>query len=177
MIAKREYAKAIFMLAIEENSCEDVLLDLRAAVGAVKENDRYLDLLDTPALSKEERLSLIDGAFSSLDGSVVNLIKILSEKRSSRLIPEILKEYEALYDERFNILRVEAISARPMTDAQISALKEKLEREKGKAVVISNSVDKGILGGLKLRFSGIQLDGSLKTRLDKIDASLKNVIV
>ena len=177
MIARIEYAKALFMLAEENGSCDATLLDLRAAVTAVSENEGYLDLLDTPALPKEEKLALADKAFSSLSEYVLNLIKILSEKRMSRLLPEILKEFEALYDEKFGILRVEAISARPMSDSQLSLLKEKLEREKQKTVIITNSVNPEILGGLKLRFSGVQLDGSIKTRLDKIEASLKNVIV
>ena len=177
MIARIEYAKALFMLAEEENACEKILADLRSAVAAVKENEGYLALLDTPALAKEEKLQLVDEAFASLEESVINLIKILCEKRMTRELPEILKEYELLYDEKFGILRVEAVSARPMSDLQIAALKAKLEKEKQKTVVITNTVKPEILGGLKLRFSGIQLDGSLKTRLDKIEESLKNVIV
>ena len=177
MIAELEYAKALFMLAEEENTCETTLLDLRAVIAAVKENESYLELLDTPALSKEEKLSLIDEAFSSISVSVVNFIKILCEKRLVRILPSVLKEYEALYDEKFGILRVEAISARPMSREQLDTLREKLEKEKQKTVVLTNTVKPEILGGLKLRFSGVQLDGSLKTRLDKIEASLKNVIV
>ena len=177
MIARLEYAKALFMLAEEEGTCEKVLNDLKVAVAAVKENESYLELLDTPALPKEEKLKLVDEAFVSLSETVVNLIKILCEKRSARLLPDVLKEYEALNDEKFGILRVEAESARPMTDEQIARLKEKLEKEKNKTVIITNTVNPDILGGLKLRFSGIQLDGSLKTRLDKLEASLKNVIV
>ncbi len=177
MIAKREYAKALFMLAEENSACDRVLLDLRIAVNAVLENKNYLELLDTPALSKDEKISLISDAFSSLDESVSSLIKILCEKRMSRILPEILKEYELLYDEKFGILKVEAVSARPMSEEQLTALKEKLEKERQKTVIITNKVDTEMLGGLKLRFSGIQLDGSLKTRLDKIEASLKSAIV
>lgn len=177
MIAKNEYAKALFMLSEEEESCEKTLLDLKIAVTAISENKSYLDLLDTPALAKEEKLALIDAAFSSLSESIVNLLKILCQKRLARLLPDILKEYEVLYDEKFGILRVEAISARPMSCEQISALKTKLEAEKSKTVIIKNTVKPEILGGIQLRYSGIQLDGSLKTRLDKIEASLKSVIV
>jgi F-type H+-transporting ATPase subunit delta len=177
MIAELEYAKALFMLAEEEDTCEATLLDLRTVIAAVKKNESYLELLDTPALSKEEKLSLIDEAFKSISVSVVNFIKILCEKRFVRILPSVLKEYEALYDEKFGILRVEAISARPMSHEQLEALREKLEKEKQKTVVLTNTVNPEILGGLKLRFSGVQLDGSLKTRLDKIEASLKNVIV
>ena len=60
MIARLEYAKALFMLAEEEGACDATLSDLRTAVGAVKENESYLELLDTPALPKEEKLRLVD---------------------------------------------------------------------------------------------------------------------
>ena len=177
MIAKREYANAFFSLAEEEGKCEKLLIDLRTIVKVVEQNAKYLDLLDTPSLPKEEKLSLIDEAFSSLDEYAVNLMKLLAEKRLSRLIPSILEEYEALYDEKFNILRVEAVSAVAMSEEQLSRLAKKLENENGKTVIITNTVNPEILGGLKLRYAGIQLDGSLKTRLDSIEASLKSIIV
>ena len=177
MTAKNEYAKALFLLSEEEGKCERVLLDLRAVAEAVGENPAYLDLLDTPALPKSEKLELIDKAFSSVDESLRNLMKILCERRFTRLIPEIKKEFEGLYDEKFGIERVEAITAVPMTEKHLEALKMKLEAESGKTIIISNTVKPEILGGVKLRYSGVQLEGSVKTRLDKLEASLKSVIV
>ena len=177
MTAKNEYAKALFMLSEEEGKCESVLSDLRALAAAVAENPSYLDLLDTPALPKSDKLKLIDEAFSSLDADLVSLVKILCEGRMARLIPDIKREFEALYDSAFGIVRVEAISAYPMSESQLEALKKKLGGDSGKTVIISNTVNPEILGGVKLRYSGIQLDGSVKTRLDKIEASLKSVIV
>ena len=45
MIARLEYAKALFMLAEEEGTSEKTLLDLRTAVAAIEENKSYLDNL------------------------------------------------------------------------------------------------------------------------------------
>ena len=177
MIAEKEYAKAIFDLASEENKCDDVLSDLTLVVTALKENEGYTNLLDTPALSKEERLSLIDEAFPTLDEAVFNLIKILCEKRSSRLIFGITKEFIALYDEKFGIVRVEAVTAREMSIEQKKKLGAALEAKLNKTVVIKNTIRQDILGGIRLRYLGVQLDASLKTRLDKIETSLKSVIV
>ena len=44
-------------------------------------------------------------------------------------------------------------------------------------IIVKNTVSPEILGGVKLRYSGIQLDGSVKTRLDKFEASLKNTVI
>ena len=80
MAGKNEYASAVFALALEDNMLEEVKLDLDSLALILKENPDYIKLLDTPALSKEERLSLIDEAFSSLTYITKNLIKILCEK-------------------------------------------------------------------------------------------------
>jgi len=54
---------------------------------------------------------------------------------------------------------------------------EKLASTTGKKIIIKNTVTPEILGGVKLRYSGKQLDGSVKTRLDKFEQSLKNTVI
>ena len=45
----------------------------------------------------------------------------------------------------------------------------------GKKIILKNTVKPEILGGVMLRYSGIQLDGSVKARLDGFAKSLKNL--
>ena len=45
----------------------------------------------------------------------------------------------------------------------------------GKKIILTNTVKPEILGGVMLRYSGIQLDGSVKSRLDAFSRSLKNL--
>ena len=73
------------------------------------------------------------------------------------------------------IERVEAISAVSLTDAQRDSLVKKLTDMTGKRIILTNKVRPEILGGVILRYSGIQLDGSVKARLDTFSESLKNL--
>ena len=93
------------------------------------------------------------------------------------LFDKVCEAYYSLYDESRGILRVEAITAVPMTKAQSDAIAAKLAATLGKTIVVTNTVDKSILGGVKLRYSGVQLDGSVKTRLDKFDEAIKNTVI
>ena len=172
-----EYARALFMLSEEEHTTERVYQDICTVRDAVKSNPDYASLLDTPAISKAERVRLIDEAFSALDESVVNLIKILAERRLSYTLVRLADDYSALYDEAHGILRAEAVSAIPLTDEQTARLTKKLSNLTGKTVILKSTTDKSLLGGVKLRYSGIQLDGSVKTRLDKFEAALKETVV
>lgn len=177
MTDAKEYARALFELAEESGKTEAVISDLALIDSAFSENPDYKNLLDTPALSKDEKLSLIDEAFSTLDKYAVNTLKILCERHSVRLFPKVKAETEKLYDEARGIERVEAITAISMTDDQIKAMTKKLEAITNKTVIIKNIVDKSVLGGVILRYSGVQLDGSVKTRLDDFRKSLSNIVI
>ena len=177
MTDAKDYARAIFELSQEEGKCEETIKAIELICEALEKNSGYTALLDSPALSKDERLSLISEAFGSLDEYSVNLLKILCEKHSVHLFKKIAAEVSALYDEARGIERVEAITAISMTEAQKEALTKKLEAITGKTVILDNKVDPTLLGGVVLRYSGIQLDGSIKHRFDELRKSLSNIVM
>ena len=177
MINAMEYGRALFMLTEEVGNTENVREDVLVLKGVLRENPDLVKLLNTPAVSKAERLSVIDAALSSLDENLTNLVKILTEKREAHSISEVLDAYLAVYDEARGIERVEVITAVPLTEEQTERLRTNLEKKTGKTVVINNTVDTSILGGIKLRYMGIQLDGSLKTRLDTFEKMLTDSVI
>ena len=177
MIDAKEYGKALFLLTEEDGTTETVAEDLKTVQKLLRENPRYVKLLDTPALAKEEKLRLIDLAFSSLHESVLNLTKILCEKHSVYRLSQVAEHYAALCDEARGILRAEVLTAVAMTQQQISALTARLCRLTGKTVIIKNTVSPEILGGVVLRYAGKQLDGSLRARLDGFEKSLKETVL
>ena len=177
MIDAKEYGRALFLITEEENLSDKVLADVKIAEGVLKKNPDYVKLLDSPAVTKAERVDLADKAFGSLNESLLNLIKILIEKRDVRLFGKVAEEYYSLYDNSRGILRVEAVTAIPLSDSQRDAMTKKLQATLGKTVVLTNTVDKSTLGGVTLRYSGVQLDGSVKTRLNKFEQALKNTVI
>jgi ATP synthase F1 delta subunit len=177
MINVNEYAKALFELTEEMGTTERVREDVIAARAVFAENPDYAGLLDTPALKKDERVRLVGEAFSSLDEMLVNLIKLVCEKRESYAINKLFEAYLERYDETRGIERVVAITALAMSDEQLISLKKKLEGITKKTVFVKNEVDPAILGGVKLRYMGRQLDGSLKSRLDTFEKKLRETVV
>ena len=177
MIGAKEYGEALFSLTEELGTTETVAQDLRAAVAAIGENADYIKLLDTPALPAEEKLALAEEAFRAVDESLRSLILILCERHAVYLLPAVAKEYALAYDKARGILRAEAITALPMSEEQCGRMSEKLAQMTGKRVVLRNTVDASVLGGVRLRYAGNQLDSSVRTRLDAMAKSLKEAIL
>lgn len=177
MTGAGEYGRALFLLCEEEKSTERVLDELDALSKLLKQNPTYTKLLDTPAVVKEERLSLIEEAFSSFDENLKNLIKILAEARYTHLLPEVRAAFDDAYFEARGILRAEAITAVALTAEQCARLTSKLESKTGKKVILKNKIDSSTLGGVILRYGGVQLDGSVKTRLDKFEEALTETVI
>lgn len=175
--AAREYGRALFLLTEELGTTERVREEARAISDLFLANPEYERMLDTPALSPDERIALIDGALADFDESLLNLVKILIERRMAYAVVRTLRAFDEEYMESRGIIRAEVISAIPLTDSQSARIEEKLGKITGKQVIIENKVDPSLLGGIKLRYMGIQRDGSIKTRLDDFASSLKGAVI
>ena len=171
------YAEALFSLSQEAEKCDNVYEDTRIAVAALVENEEYLSILDTPHLPLKERVAMIDQSFGMLDEHLVNLIKILAEAKRAHLLVKILREYESLYDEYKGIFNAHVTSAVAMSGGQVEGLRIKLRSLTGKEPRIINTVDPSVLGGIKLRFEGKQVDGTVKGRLEGFEKKLRDLVI
>ncbi len=173
----KAYGDALFSLTEELGETEVVIKDVETLKEAIRRSPEYLKMLDSPALSREERLGLIDRAFASLNKSLVNTAKLLSEHRLSYALPKVLEAFVNAYETSRGIERVEVISAVPLTSSQTARLRAKLEGITKKQIIISNTHDPSLLGGMKLRYMGIQLDGSVRSKLDGFEKSLSELVI
>ena len=173
----KDYGRALFELAKESGDVERVYNDVGAVIAIIKDNPEYCLILNSPTLSKDEKRGMINEAFGTLDTNLCNLLKLLSDKRMAHTYPLALSGYTDEYDVYMGILRVDAVTVNPLSAEQSDRLVKKLEAKTGKKIVINNIIDASILGGIKLRYDGIQLDGSIKTRLDKLAEGLDNIVM
>ncbi len=162
---EKEYGDALYSLAAEENCPDEVLEGLSLAVTAFRENPGYLTLVQNPALPRAERLGLLDEAFSGVHPYVMNILKLLCEHSALSLAAGALEQFKVLFYQERGILPVEAISAVPLTEEQRRALRDKLAAKTGKTILLETKLDPSLLGGVKLRYEGKELDGTTAGKL------------
>ena len=163
--AEKEYGGALYALAAEEH-CEDAVLEgLTLAADAFRETPGYLKLVQNPAVPREERLAM-------LHVYVLNFLKILCGKSALGMAAGCLQEYKALLYEARGILPVQAVSAVPLDEAQRRALCDSLAQKTGRTILLETAVDPSVLGGVKLRYEGLELDGPAAGRLAALRRAL-----
>ena len=143
-----------------------------------RENPDYVKLLSEPSIPKEERTKLLDTAFGTeAERYLVNFLKLLCERGILGEYSGCCEEFTRRYNVDHNIATAVVTSAVALTDEQMAALKDKLEKISGKTVTLTQKTDPTVLAGLKVELEGKQLDGTVKSRLDGLSRKLNELIV
>lgn len=175
--AAQQYALALYELARDEHITKEVLLQLQSLAVAFRDEPDFLRLLASPNLSKPDRCDLLDDSFwGKLHPYLLNFLKILTQEGLIRKFPDCCKHFESLYYPDNGILPVRAYTVQPLTDKQTQMLIKKMESITGKTVLLDNRIDPGCLGGVRVCYDGIQVDGTIKNRLDAVGKLLQSKV-
>ena len=172
------YAQGLYTLAAEEGLTQEILQQLSVLEKTVGQEQEYLNLLSTPAVSLQERCQILDQAFrDSVHIYVLNFMKLLTEKGYIRHFSACCRQYRQQYNSEHGILPVRAVSAVALTEQQKQRLTEKLNNLTGKTVCIENRIEPGVLGGVRLDYDGVRIDDTVKSRLDAVRRLLENTVL
>lgn len=176
-LAKR-YGGALYELAADEQLEVQLLEELDFAAECFRQEPDYLRLLSAPNLPKKERCALLDEAFGkALHPYIVNFMKLLCEEGVMREIAGCARTYRTLYNKAHDILEVTATSAVALDAAAQEKLRAKLAASTGKTIDLTVKVDPALLGGIRLDMDGVQMDGTVRHRLDAMRQSISGVVM
>lgn len=165
----KEYGTALFMLAKEQGAENEYAIDLECVSEVFGGNMQYLDLLSSPTISMDERLSAIDAAFDgAVSPDVVSFIKLLCQKGRIHSFWGAAEEYKNLLNAQNKVSTAHITSAVELTDEEKSKLKDKLEIKTGHSVMLEFSIDENILGGIIIEIDGKIIDATIKHRLNEV---------
>lgn len=164
-----EYATALFELAQESGTSEEILQSLLSVSELMNENPEYADFLSSPNIPKSERVDAIEQAFrGSMPEYVVSFLSLLCERGRIRNLSECISEYKQLCDAANHISVADVASAVELTEGEKKALTEKLEKLCGNAVILNCKVDPSLIGGIVVTVDGKVIDGSIRHRLHEL---------
>ena len=174
----RLYGSSMYDLAAEEQLTDTVLEQMQTIRQLFRENPDYVKLLSEPSIPKEERTKLLDTAFGTeAERYLVNFLKLLCERKILREFAGCCEEFIRRYNSAHGIAEAVVTSAVKLSDTQMEALKAKLEKLSGKKVYLVQKTDASVLGGLRVELEGVQLDGTVQSRISGISKKLNELVV
>jgi F-type H+-transporting ATPase subunit delta len=98
----------------------------------------------------------------------MNLLRILVSRQRMHLLPNIVREFEALELEARGIAEADVTVARSVGEAEQEVIARRLSEITGKQVHVQVHVDPGILGGIVVRIGDQLIDSSVAGRLQRL---------
>jgi len=169
----RPYAEAAFKLADAQGKLADWSAAL-ANLAAVAANARVREAIGDPNLSDTKVAGLFISILAGkLTGEIENFVRVLAENGRLGVLTEIRAQYEALKNEREGTVDAEVFTAFEMDQAQVADLVSRLEKNTGRKVKATVSIDKSLIGGVKVVIGDKVIDGSARAQLAALETALK----
>ena len=164
----RPYARAAFAEARKNGGLGPWSEALQAAA-LVVQDPRVATLLDNPRVTPQELAQLVDGIAAPQLGELgANFVRTLADNHRLGYLPEIAELFDTLKDAAEGVADVTLTSATPLDETRRAKISAALERRLKRKIRLHCATDPALIGGAVLRAGDLVIDGSLRTRLERI---------
>ncbi len=169
----RRYATAIFNIAKGSNTVDAVGRDLGSIADAIASSDDVRRFYLSPVVQRKEKAAILESVFGTrVDVTALHALLLLVRKRREALLAPIVSEYAKLARDAAGKEPLEVVSARALDATELSGIVARLQRSYGKSFEVTQRVDPGLLGGVRITMGDRRIDGSLAGRLDELSREL-----
>lgn len=197
----KPYAQAVFSYA-KSCSKVDYTLDLwdcsLSILAQLVEQDSVFKVLVDPEFSQDQKADFLSGmlldaikkhflkklSLKAADfgngkvklkdpmDKIINFINLIFENNRALLLPAINTTYADLLFEYRKKLLVEVSSAQKLSDKNLSNLKGLLEKKYSQDIQIETIIEPSLIAGLKVKIGDHIIDGSVRSKLDRLSYQL-----
>jgi len=167
------YAAALFELALADKALERVASDLATLARALCESADLKRLTSGRTLEGTGAALQAVARALGLSPLVSRFLGVVAQNRRLGQLGAMIRAFEARLDERRGVMTARVTSAHPLSDDQVDALKRQLVARTGHDMRLDIAIDPAILGGLVVRIGSMQIDSSIRTRLDRLAQQMK----
>ncbi len=171
------YAEALFELCKERDDLDEVHSELLWLNEVIENNGELVKFLNAPTVEPSDKKNVLKNVFENeLSKTSFDFLCVVADKKRIKYLGKIIESFNALYNNENNILEVTAITTVPLSVTIKEKLIKKLESVSKKTIVLSEKIDKSIIGGIVIEYNNTQIQGSIKHRLDELRDRINSVI-
>lgn len=165
----RRYALALYEVAEEKNKVEEYLKELDEVTNLIMNDESFLSIIKHPHLSTSRKKEMFSEIFKGkISEDILSFLIVLIDKNRLLELSGQLEEFKRIDIEKNNCISAVVKTVISLDDAQRNELIRKLELKYHKRVLLTEVIDKDIIGGVYVRIGNDVIDGTIKSKFDEI---------
>ena len=176
-LVSKTYGDALFQLALENNTIDSLLDEVKAVLVVLRENEDLSKLMSHPKIAKEEKVVIIENIFKNrVSMELTGLMRMIVDKGHYTEMESVLDYFVNRVKEYKNIGTAYVTSAVELTKAQKKAVEKRLlETTKYVKFEMNFETDAALIGGMVIRIGDRVVDSSIKTKLYDLTRELTKI--
>ncbi|HAX60933.1 MAG TPA: ATP synthase F1 subunit delta [Elusimicrobia bacterium] len=162
----KNYAKTLFQLSVESQETDKICGSLKMLEPLY--DKEITDFFSNPFVDENTKFNLIKDTFPAMPEIMYDFFSLLIKKNEMKILPEIMKKYSKLVLDFKNIVEAKVISVEKIEKSSLSEIRKILGKFTGKNIVFEESIDKSLLGGIKIETDNLVIDGTIKGKFESI---------
>lgn len=164
------YAMALLGLTQGQQDLQDKIISDLREMSRLYQDKAIRRIIASPIVSRE----LLEAVFANMTNqlSSSDLLKrtigMLIENKRTLILPELTLSFEREVMKQRGIVEAVLTSAVQLEEAEIEGIKARFEKLFQKKIILTQKVEKSVLGGFVVRIENSVLDLSLKTKLENM---------
>ena len=169
------YASALFDLARDERQIDAVSRSLDQLAQALVDSREFSEFVSSPMIGRDDagRAFAAIADQLSVDPTTKNFLGVLASNGRKNQLQPVIRAFRRLAADHRGETTADVVTAHPLKDDQIAALKQQLRTRAGRDVAIETSIDPEILGGIVIKMGSQMIDASIRTKLNRLAQVMK----
>ena len=171
----RRYVGSLYALAEQENTVDAVASDMRGLRRLWNESAEWRLVACDPRMHANEVRDCLAQIvkIAGLGKLTANFLSVAAEHHRLSLLPALADGFLEKVATRRGEFRADVRVARPLSTAQVASLTASLTAMTGGKTHLTVVEDPSLLGGLTVKLGTKFIDASVKTKLDRLERTLK----
>jgi F-type H+-transporting ATPase subunit delta len=176
-LVSKTYGDALFSIAEKEGQLDELLEEAEKLGKVLEDNPGLSTLMNHPKISKEEKLKILEAVFKNqISPDLLGLMRQLVLKGHYGEMESVFAYFIKEVKEYKKIGVVTVTSALPLREEQKERMVAKLmDTTDYKSVEMDYRVDESLIGGVVIRIGDRVVDGSVSTKLQRLDRELSKI--
>ena len=170
------YAKSIMLSAKENSSLDNVYADMDMLHRLIGESKDLSLLLKSPILKEDKKQEAVNAVFNGkVETLTLNFMQLVIRQNRAAALGEIAEAFVAMYKAEKGIATFHITTAELLSSEMKAKISEQIKVANNlKVVDVIEHVDASIIGGAVIRMGDLQLDESVKAKINSIEREFLN---